>query len=89
MSLLHSGFSIVTYGLGSKKSLIHDFHEAYLSGMHLGFNILFVKLFWPDPDPTIKIDVLYRICVPHQRSYNFFIIVFWKKDLKEDMEIIT
>ena len=82
MSLLHSGFSIVTYGLGSKKSLIHDFHEAYLSGMHLGFNI-FIR------DPTIKIDVLYRICVPHKRSYNFFIIVFWKKDLKEDMEIIT
>jgi hypothetical protein len=32
MSLLHSGFSIVTYGLGSKKSLIHDFHAAFLSG---------------------------------------------------------
>ena len=32
MSLLHSGFSIVTYGLGSKKSLIHNFHAEYLSG---------------------------------------------------------
>lgn len=31
MSLLHRGYSIVTYGLGSKKSLIHDFHEEFLS----------------------------------------------------------
>lgn len=30
LSLLHQGFSIVTYGLGSKKSLIHDFHAQYL-----------------------------------------------------------
>ena len=32
MSLLHRGYNIITYGLGSKKSLIHDFHEEFLSG---------------------------------------------------------
>jgi len=30
LSLLHRGYSIVCYGLGSKKSLIHDFHENFL-----------------------------------------------------------
>jgi len=30
LSLLHRGFSIVCYGLGSKKSLLHDFHERLL-----------------------------------------------------------
>ena len=30
MSLLHRGYSIVCYGLGSKKSLLHKFHEEYL-----------------------------------------------------------
>jgi len=30
MSLLHRGYSIVCYGLGSKKSLLHNFHEEYL-----------------------------------------------------------
>ena len=30
LSLLHRGFNIVTYGLGSKKSLLHDFHEKFL-----------------------------------------------------------
>ena len=30
MSLLHRGFSIVCYGLGSKKSLLHKFHEEFL-----------------------------------------------------------
>jgi len=30
LSLLHRGYSIVCYGLGSKKSLIHDFHESLL-----------------------------------------------------------
>jgi len=30
LSLLHRGFNIVTYGLGSKKSLIHSFHEKFL-----------------------------------------------------------
>jgi origin recognition complex subunit 2 len=31
LSLLHRGYSIVTYGLGSKKSLIHDFQQELLS----------------------------------------------------------
>ena len=31
LSLLHRGFSIVCYGLGSKKSLLHDFHERLLA----------------------------------------------------------
>jgi len=31
MSLLHRGFNIITYGLGSKKSLIHEFHQEFLS----------------------------------------------------------
>jgi len=31
LSLLHRGFNIVTYGLGSKKSLIQDFHSSFLS----------------------------------------------------------
>jgi len=30
MSLLHRGYSVVCYGLGSKKSLLHNFHEEYL-----------------------------------------------------------
>jgi len=30
LSLLHRGYSIVCYGLGSKKSLLHDFHERFL-----------------------------------------------------------
>ena len=30
MSLLHRGYSILCYGLGSKKSLLHNFHEEYL-----------------------------------------------------------
>ena len=30
MSHIHRGFSIVCYGLGSKKSLLHKFHEKYL-----------------------------------------------------------
>jgi origin recognition complex subunit 2 len=30
LSLLHRGFNIVTYGLGSKKSLIQDFHSSFL-----------------------------------------------------------
>jgi len=30
MSLLHRGYSVVCYGLGSKKSLLHDFHENWL-----------------------------------------------------------
>jgi len=31
MSLLHRGYSIIAYGLGSKKSLIHDFHQEFLA----------------------------------------------------------
>jgi len=30
LSLLHRGYSVVCYGLGSKKSLLHDFHESFL-----------------------------------------------------------
>jgi len=30
LSLLHRGYSVVCYGLGSKKSLLHDFHETFL-----------------------------------------------------------
>ena len=30
LALLHRGYSIVSYGLGSKKSLLHDFHENWL-----------------------------------------------------------
>jgi origin recognition complex subunit 2 len=30
-SLLHRGYNNVTYGLGSKKSLLHDFHSAHLA----------------------------------------------------------
>jgi len=30
LSLLHRGYSVVCYGLGSKKSLLHDFHENLL-----------------------------------------------------------
>ena len=30
MSHIHRGYSIVCYGLGSKKSLLHKFHEKYL-----------------------------------------------------------
>jgi len=30
LSLLHRGYSVVCYGLGSKKSLLHDFHEDFL-----------------------------------------------------------
>lgn len=30
LSLLHRGYNIVTYGLGSKKSLLHQFHDQYL-----------------------------------------------------------
>ena len=30
LSLLHRGYSIVAYGLGSKKSLLHQFHDQYL-----------------------------------------------------------
>ena len=32
LSLLHRGFNIVTYGLGSKKSLLHQFHDQHLTG---------------------------------------------------------
>ena len=32
LSLLHRGFNIVTYGLGSKKSLLHQFHAQHLTG---------------------------------------------------------
>jgi len=31
LSLLHRGFNIVTYGLGSKKSLIQNFHSTFLA----------------------------------------------------------
>ena len=31
LSLLHRGFNIVTYGLGSKKSLIQTFHSTFLA----------------------------------------------------------
>jgi len=31
LSLLHRGYNIVTYGLGSKKSLLHQFHEQFLA----------------------------------------------------------
>jgi len=31
MCLLHKGYSVITYGLGSKKSLIHSFQEEFLS----------------------------------------------------------
>ena len=30
MSLLHRGYSVLCYGLGSKKSLLHNFHEEFL-----------------------------------------------------------
>jgi len=30
LSLLHRGFNIITYGLGSKKCLIQDFHSSFL-----------------------------------------------------------
>jgi len=43
LSLLHRGFNIVTYGLGSKKSLIHSFHEKYL----IDYDCVVVNGFFP------------------------------------------
>lgn len=55
-SLLHRGYNIVTYGLGSKKSLINSFHEKFL----IDFDCVVVHGFFPSLTLNSILSTIYE-----------------------------
>lgn len=54
MCLLHEGFNVLVYGLGSKRNILHDFHKEYLSNLP----VIVVNGFFPSLTMKEIIDAI-------------------------------
>ncbi|KAI4459728.1 origin recognition complex subunit 2 [Holotrichia oblita] len=65
MCLLHEGFNILAYGLGSKRSILHDFHKEYLSKLPvIVVNGFFPSLTMKEIIDSVIIEILEIDTVP-------------------------
>lgn len=65
MCLLQEGFNVLLYGLGSKRSVLHDFHREYLSDLPvIVVNGFFPSLTMKEIIDSIMIEILEIDSVP-------------------------